>query len=278
MATSTKYYYGVKVGKHPGIYNTWIECKAAIGTAPNAKFRKFETLQEAQNFVQSTQTIEQTPDAEYTTKITTTSSITTPPNMNSLKYDKLDKSCISYKATDWISYNNQLYIFTDGSCKRRNNKEIVYSGIGLYFGPNAMNISEELTGATNNQCELLAIDIAFKLIIKNADLLVNMCQPINIISDSEYAIKSVTIWIKKWKQNNWMTADNKPVKNKELIISIDNSMTELKKINTSIIEPTRKLAVKFLHVKSHREQPTEPLMHFIWEGNYIADALATNFS
>lgn len=46
-----KKYYAVKVGKVPGVYNTWEECKAVVDGWPGAKYKSFATLAEARAFV-----------------------------------------------------------------------------------------------------------------------------------------------------------------------------------------------------------------------------------
>ena len=43
-------YYAVKVGKIPGIYLTWDECKINVIGFPNAKYKSFNTIEEAQEF------------------------------------------------------------------------------------------------------------------------------------------------------------------------------------------------------------------------------------
>lgn len=47
MAKKQKWYV-VWVGANPGIYETWAECRAQIQGYPNAKYKSFETMQEAQ--------------------------------------------------------------------------------------------------------------------------------------------------------------------------------------------------------------------------------------
>ncbi|MBR4707376.1 MAG: ribonuclease H family protein, partial [Pseudobutyrivibrio sp.] len=46
-----KNFYAVKVGKTPGIYKTWPECQANTSGFPGAVFKGFETLAEAQAFM-----------------------------------------------------------------------------------------------------------------------------------------------------------------------------------------------------------------------------------
>lgn len=46
-----KAYYGVKIGKVPGIYNTWKECEAQVRGFSGAVYKKFSTYNEAYNFI-----------------------------------------------------------------------------------------------------------------------------------------------------------------------------------------------------------------------------------
>ena len=46
-----KKYYAVKVGLTPGIYKTWPECQANVMGYPNAKYKGFDSLEEAEAFV-----------------------------------------------------------------------------------------------------------------------------------------------------------------------------------------------------------------------------------
>ena len=59
---------------------------------------------------------------------------------------------------------------------------------------------------TNNRMELQASIKAINE-IKN-------CSNIKIFTDSKYLIDGINNWIIKWKKNNWMTSNKKPVKNK----------------------------------------------------------------
>lgn len=46
-----KKYYGVKVGKTPGVYLTWEECKSQVDGYSGAVYKSFPTLAEAEEFV-----------------------------------------------------------------------------------------------------------------------------------------------------------------------------------------------------------------------------------
>ncbi|KAL4236362.1 Ribonuclease H1 [Mactra antiquata] len=46
-------YYAVRRGKCPGVYSTWAECKAQVENFPGARYKKFNTENEAKDFVHS---------------------------------------------------------------------------------------------------------------------------------------------------------------------------------------------------------------------------------
>lgn len=46
-----KKYYGVKVGKTPGVYLTWEQCKSQVDGYSGAVYKSFPTLAEAEEFV-----------------------------------------------------------------------------------------------------------------------------------------------------------------------------------------------------------------------------------
>lgn len=47
-------YYAVKVGRKVGIFNSWEECKKQVNGFPNAVYKSFGSLEEAENFLSKT--------------------------------------------------------------------------------------------------------------------------------------------------------------------------------------------------------------------------------
>lgn len=271
-------YYVVKKGFKPGIYKTWAECKSAVDGFKGAIFRKFNSFEEANTFYKM-ETIDSTV-ASKNDKNTKTE-IPIPKE----EMEKIQQICKNIKSTSfsddlnfnvsyWNCLNDEIYIFVDGSS--RNNKEILNSGIGVYLGHKCMNIKEQYSNKTNNQCELTAMDYAFKLVIRYYLELANMGKTIKIVSDSEYSIKACSIWLNQWKKNDWKTSNGEPVKNRELIESIDASMQKIKTINSNL-EEAKKIRIKLIHINSHQTPDLQDKFKFsIWFGNYVADGLARN--
>jgi len=107
----------------------------------------------------------------------------------------------------------KLKIYTDGACSGNPGKG-GWAAI-ILDGSNQSNISGSENNTTNNRMELMAPIMALKKIKKKSE--------ITIFTDSKYVKDGITDWIKKWKVNNWKTANKKPVKNKDLWIKLDNA-------------------------------------------------------
>jgi ribonuclease HI len=168
-----------------------------------------------------------------------------------------------------------IFVFTDGSCCG-NGKAHATAGIGIYIPCLKVNISQPLDAAlgsvylqhtvnTNQRAELTAILKA--LIVLSTQLMsTNKNSNIEIHSDSMYSINCVTKWYKTWERNGWMNSTSKPVMNKDIIQRIVEILKESKN-------------VKFCYVKAHTKEPSKDSVdHFLWQGNNIADELATRGS
>lgn len=51
-------YYAVKIGRNPGVYETWGECKKQVDKFPSAKYKKFNSKDEALAFINEEQFIQ----------------------------------------------------------------------------------------------------------------------------------------------------------------------------------------------------------------------------
>ena len=127
----------------------------------------------------------------------------------------------------------EIIAFTDGSYIREKDQ----CGYGIHY-PNGeyIDVSKPFKKLpkTNQRAELYAIYKVIKQVNKSDENL-----NIHIYTDSEYSIKSLTIWIKNWIKNGWINSKNKPVENQDII----------KKINE--LMGSHKGKIKFTHVRSH---------------------------
>lgn len=89
-----------------------------------------------------------------------------------------------------------------------------------------------MTVGTNQQAELMAVIAALRSVPPHV--------PVQILMDSQYALKSATEWIPSWKKRGWKKADGKPVMNLELMQDLDRALL------------ARTAATNFKWVKGHR--------------------------
>ncbi len=108
----------------------------------------------------------------------------------------------------------KIKIYTDGACSGNPGKG-GWAAIILDGNLNQSSISGSVSSTTNNRMELMAPIMALKKIKKKSE--------ITILTDSKYVKDGITVWIKKWKLNNWKGSNKKPVKNKDLWIKLEDS-------------------------------------------------------
>ncbi len=103
-----------------------------------------------------------------------------------------------------------IKIYTDGSCIGNPGK----GGWAAIILENKKQkiISGSESYTTNNRMELIAVIKALKFVKK---------KELSIITDSQYVKNGIEVWIFKWKKNGWMTAEKKPVKNKDLWLMLE---------------------------------------------------------
>lgn len=123
-------FYAVANGRNNGIFLNWSDCNKSVKGYKNASYKKFDTMEETETFVQTTQ------------KNTNT-------NNNELS-------------------SPDYYVYTDGACSN-NGKRNALAGIGIFFGiDDTRNISKKIEGKqTNNAAELTAIIETYTIIEKD---------------------------------------------------------------------------------------------------------------
>ena len=109
-----------------------------------------------------------------------------------------------------MSEPNPVIIYTDGGCFP-NPGNGGWSAI-LRYGEHGKELSGRLRNTTNNRMEMLAA-------ISALEALTRPCR-VEIFTDSEYLRNGVTQWVQGWQRRNWLTADKKPVKNRDLWIRL----------------------------------------------------------
>jgi len=108
-------------------------------------------------------------------------------------------------------------IYTDGACLG-NPGPGGWGAVILTEKKNDTNISGKERSTTNNRMELMAPIMALKKIKKASEII--------IYTDSIYLKNGITTWIKNWEKNGWKNANKKPVKNKDLWVTLNELSKE----------------------------------------------------
>ena len=129
------------------------------------------------------------------------------------------------KDHEWVE------IFTDGACSG-NPGPGGYAAI-LKYG----KVSKEISGCepetTNNRMEMMAV-------IKALGRIKRPCR-IRVVTDSNYVVKGMTLWVENWMKRNWMNTQKKPVKNKDLWLTL--------------LKLARNHQIEWVWVKGHQGHP-----------------------
>jgi ribonuclease HI len=211
-------FYAVAVGKIPGIYKTWDECKAQVTGIKNAKYKKFSTLQEAEHFVK---TLGSPLLSQWGISLT-----------------KEEVAHVAKPIDDNKPRENALVVFTDGSALA-NGKRGARAGYAVVWP----DMDDTLTfyqsipqnePQTNNRAEYRA---AHKALTQAKEIDPSGMKTMYIYTDSQLLINSVTKWMLKWKKNGWKTATGQSVEHQDLLKEIDDMCG--------------KRRVKWIHVDAH---------------------------
>lgn len=220
--------YGVWKGRKTGIFDNWADCQAQIKGFKGAVYKKLKAtnIKDAQ--------VEFDNGFERKTK----------------EEKILERKDKKKSVTTNLHELDEIVYFCDGAAK--DNPGSSGAGISIY----EHGVLKELVygsyneDGSNNIGELEAMVYCLERIKKEA--------PFDAIvyADSMYVINTLTKWAKGWEKNGWKKADNKPVKNLDLV-----------KKAYSLYQETR-MIVEIRKVKAHANEI----------GNELADRMAIHAS
>ena len=145
----------------------------------------------------------------------------------------------------------RIVVHTDGSCLH-NPGPGGWGAIVSFWDGDTLIKRVELSDAdlvtTNNKMELSAAIAALQHIRALPHF--SQSTPITIVSDSQYVVNGVNVWLPNWVRNGWRASEKKPVKNQDLWKAFEFA--------------TAGLSVAFEWVRGHAGNPD----------NEAADALA----
>nr|XP_033791694.1 ribonuclease H1-like [Geotrypetes seraphini] len=259
------YYYAVRTGRQTGVFHTWEECKDQVHRFPSARYKKFNSANEAWDFVNSedsagpssgyrSDTWYEKPSFNRYKRYYEQSSSSEDEEVYEPRYyeqfsssedeEVYEPKCAKYTKKSTYKGNSAV-VYTDGCCAS-NGRSDARAGIGVYWGPNhPLNVAERLSGRqTNQRAEIQAACRAIKQAkSENVNKLV-------LCTDSMFTINGITKWAKNWRANDWKRVTGEEVVNKKDFKKLENL--------------SRGMDITWRHVPAHSGYP----------GNEAADKLA----
>jgi ribonuclease HI len=236
-------YYAVAKGKNTGVFLTWNEAKVQIEGFKGARFQRFTSKDEAENFVQKIGKTSQKRIEDY------------------FKPSEVVTQVVTQTISELRDSDNKIIAFTDGACPKNGNKKARASfAVVWHFHPeyNYAQVLDENPNckSTNNRGELSGVIHAIK---QSKEIDRTEEKVLVIYSDSMLVINTFTKWMKAWKSKGWKKSDGEPVANLDLIKELDHLIT------------TTKRRIIMEHVEAHTTKSD-------WKSvfNRKADAMAGN--
>lgn len=247
--TKSHKYYAVRGGHggFNGVVNSWPECQSYVNGARGVRYKKFNTLAEAEGFANG-----RTAQNNSNSNVNSNNLLGVQKSGSASK--KNNNNNKSPAAVGKAKLENSLIVYTDGACSS-NGQSGARAGYGVYFGADDRNnVAERLAGrATNQRAEMTAVLVAMRVAYERK--LVSAQKGLTIFTDSYYTLNGVTVWVAGWKQKGWKTSDGKPVKNQDIWVKIDEWKSKYESC---------KIPFELVWVKGHAKIP----------GNEAADRLA----
>uniref|UniRef100_A0A182WQW2 Ribonuclease H1 n=1 Tax=Anopheles minimus TaxID=112268 RepID=A0A182WQW2_9DIPT len=225
-------FYAVAKGRQVGIFATWPECQAQVQGFTGARFKKFSTQSEAQQFVTthangsgagSVLTTNKQPTSNWKGKRKASTESGSKQAKKTILLEDLPTP--ARKTVKYGEHNFQqdddgfVQVYTDGSCEG-NGTVHAAAGVGVYFDEgHPLNTSKPVSGrATNNCGEIQAASLAIRLAHEQG------VRQLTINTDSKFLIDSITKWVPGWKKRGWTLASGGPVKNKTDFMELEQEL------------------------------------------------------
>ena len=190
MSRQKKQYYAVRIGREPGIYLTWEECKAQVDGYAKAQYKGFGSLEEAEAYMGNVKTTRPGCDEPSGAEPFN------PPGAPKKKRGtgRGEDEAKALKILETSDGLKHVVIYTDGACL--GNPGPGGYGVVLLHGKDRKEFSRGFRLTTNNRMEMLACIVGLQTL--------NQPSAVTLYSDSQYVINSMTKgWARRWKKYKW---------------------------------------------------------------------------
>jgi ribonuclease HI len=207
VSKQTKKYYAVKIGREPGIYRNWDDCKAQVDGYTNAQFKGFSNLEEAEAYLGYVKKDRPVAVSPKPLAPRPSGPPRAPRPKNKRGTGRKDDEAEALKILETSDGLKHVVIYTDGACL--GNPGPGGYGVVLLHDKNRKEFSRGFRLTTNNRMEILACIVGLQA-------LKGPCA-VTLYSDSQYVINSMEKgWARRWKKNGWKKRDDGNVLNADL--------------------------------------------------------------
>jgi ribonuclease HI len=183
-----KKFYAVRNGREPGIYRTWDECKAQVDGYPNAAYKGFARLEDAEAYLGITKSPAPRSVEPKPAPVTQAR----PKSKRAPKKEAADSHAAEPLETP--AGVKRIIIYTDGACT--GNPGPGGYGAVLLHGEHRKELSGGYRLTTNNRMEIMGCIVALTT-------LKDRCE-VTLHTDSKYVVNTMTKgWARRWKLSNW---------------------------------------------------------------------------
>jgi ribonuclease HI len=190
VSKQKKQYYAVRIGREPGIYLTWEECKAQVDGYAKAQYKGFGSLEEARAYLGNVKINNPGCDEPAVAKPFNPPDATKKKRGTGRGEDEA-KALKMLETSDGLKH---VVIYTDGACL--GNPGPGGYGVVLLHGKDRKEFSRGFRLTTNNRMEMLACIVGLQTLKEPC--------AVTLYSDSQYVINSMTKgWAQRWKKNSW---------------------------------------------------------------------------
>ncbi|KAK5993979.1 Ribonuclease H1 [Cladobotryum mycophilum] len=148
-----------------------------------------------------------------------------------------------------------VVVSIDGAC-RGNGTPSARAAWGVYFGPqsplNASGLLAPSLPQTSTRAEIEALSQALLIIRESVSEDVSL-QEIRIISDSQFLVKAMSVWIEDWVENDGCNAGGRPIAHYEILKEIYDHLEEMTYGDDGGMD------IRFWHVARERNKEADAL-------------------
>ncbi|XP_078456822.1 ribonuclease H1-like isoform X1 [Lampetra planeri] len=210
-------YYAVRIGRSPGLYATWDECRTQVEGFPGADFRKFLCEGTAHAYLAQGRG----DDGAAAER---------PPRSRRRRWEDEEQPAGRGDQPPRYTYVGGVpVVFTDGCCIS-NGRHAARAGLGVFWGTNnSLNLSERLVGRQTNQRAEIMVNKKQNMAACRAVQQASEqgLRKLIVCTDSMFIVNGMGSWVHTWKRSGWRQGSGSLVVNRADFALLDDLCSDM---------------------------------------------------